>query len=463
MPPSTVSSRGGDDLVLESCPRRSYNYFESLISGRDMHGPILPSERLRAMFPAQVIKDAAMAHKVCSLLDAAPPRDKVLVICGVGHSGYGYGVPERIYAKQPALRGDGSFLIWCAEAKHPSLLAPSAADFGLCPSQRARAIHPPAADMIFACAIATDDAGNADIAGDAAAAARETSKAETRDAYNRVGETAGVRGDKEKALAVMTRLGYTAEQLRIAGDDAANFQGVSSPHRLAELTRGDHVLDLGSGLGIDSFIAAECVGPSGKVTGVDIAEAEVRHATLRAEARRLAPRLTFLVADLERLDGIPDASVDCVISNGAFCLTPDKPRAFAEVARVLRSGGRFAVATSTVKQALAADGHWPLCMRMFIQVNELAPICEGLGFRDVIVDRSDPLMQFSLESLETERSKVGGERIVADSALAPREPPEAQAGRQRNAVHVGSTEFDHLRGLDMNALCERVVVFGRKP
>lgn len=97
----------------------------------------------------------------------------------------------------------------------------------------------------------------------------------------------------------MSSLGYSAEQFATAGTDAYNFQGVNCPHILAKLQPGELVLDLGSGLGVDSFIAAESVGPTGKVIGLDISKKEVKHTTARAEKRGVSDNVKFIVADME--------------------------------------------------------------------------------------------------------------------------------------------------------------------
>ena len=139
---------------------------------------------------------------------------------------------------------------------------------------------------------------------------------------------------------------------------------------------------------------------------------------------------------------------DVVISNGAFCLAPNKAAAFSEIFRVLKPGGRFSVSTSTMKVKIdQADGkQWPVCMRMFVSLDELKPIIEGCGFVDINVDMGNSEMQFEIEDEETEE----------------KEPKEYnEAGRRQ--IHGASKEFDHLKEYDINAMCARVTVFGRKP
>jgi uncharacterized iron-regulated protein len=94
-----------------------YSFFESLISGRDLHGTLPPSDRFRKMFPAQVIKDASMAHTTAELVRAASPADKFLLLLGVGHMAYGHGVPERLFSEHPQLE-EQSYTIYCRGADH---------------------------------------------------------------------------------------------------------------------------------------------------------------------------------------------------------------------------------------------------------------------------------------------------------------------------------------------------------
>jgi arsenite methyltransferase len=137
------------------------------------------------------------------------------------------------------------------------------------------------------------------------------------------------------------RLGYPGELLDgIPAEALASFAGVGYALDLAGLTPGTRVLDLGSGSGTDSFAAAQLVGATGQVTGVDMTDEQ------RAKADRLrggAGHIRFVAGRLEDLP-FGDASFDVVISNGVVNLCTDKARVFAEAARVLAPGGRLAIA-----------------------------------------------------------------------------------------------------------------------
>jgi SAM-dependent methyltransferase len=150
-------------------------------------------------------------------------------------------------------------------------------------------------------------------------------------------------------------LGYPAELLaRVPDASAGSFAGVANPFSLGELHPDEHVLDLGSGAGTDSLIAAQMVGTGGRVTGVDMTPEMI--ATARASAAELgAGNVDFVETEAERLP-FADASFDVVISNGVIDLIPDKDAVFAELHRVLRPGGRLQLADVTIQRPVSEEG-----------------------------------------------------------------------------------------------------------
>lgn len=138
--------------------------------------------------------------------------------------------------------------------------------------------------------------------------------------------------------------------------------GVGNPVRHAGLTSGETVVDLGSGGGIDSILAARRVGPTGRVIGVDLLDEMVERASDSARAAGVADWSEFVRGEMEDLP-LPDASVDVVISNGVINLSPRKSRVFAEIFRVLRPGGRMCVSDLTVEddlppEIMTSDAAW---------------------------------------------------------------------------------------------------------
>mmetsp|Transcript_8410 Transcript_8410/g.14073 ORF Transcript_8410/g.14073 Transcript_8410/m.14073 type:complete len:172 (+) Transcript_8410:1297-1812(+) len=169
--------------------------------------------------------------------------------------------------------------------------------------------------------------------------------------------------------------------------------------------------------------------------------------------------MKFVVADMENIP-LPDNIIDVVISNGAFCLAPNKEKAFKEILRVLKPGGRMSVCTSTVKMDLQPGVHWPICMRMFIHVNQIEPICKEIGFVNMRVDDTNSLMQYDITDEEEGGKTIpSGQNGQADPSAEQTEVDNPD----RNKVHVGSEEFKHLKEYDMNKICARVTVIGEKP
>jgi SAM-dependent methyltransferase len=139
------------------------------------------------------------------------------------------------------------------------------------------------------------------------------------------------------------KLGYDPHEIdALPATATESFCGVGNPLGLGELRPGQTVLDLGSGAGLDSLLAAWRVGPTGRVIGVDLCPEMVVKA--RNNAERLGLRyVEFVEAGIETLP-LPDASADVVISNGVLNLCPDKPKVLAQAFRVLRPGGRLQMA-----------------------------------------------------------------------------------------------------------------------
>ncbi len=172
--------------------------------------------------------------------------------------------------------------------------------------------------------------------------------------------------DQEKKFPVgpasAKNLGYAPPEIdALPPSVTESFCGVGNPLGLGEVGPGQVVLDLGSGPGLDSLLAARRVGPTGKVVGVDLCPEMVEKAGRNARLLGLC-NVEFIRAGIEQLP-LPDASVDVVISNGVFNLCPDKPAVLAEAFRVLRPGGRLQMADillhdDVTPEEVAHKGEW---------------------------------------------------------------------------------------------------------
>lgn len=149
-------------------------------------------------------------------------------------------------------------------------------------------------------------------------------------------------------------LRYPPELANVPDTAVESFAGVANPWELGRLTPGERVLDLGSGAGTDSLVAAQMVGADGSVTGIDMTP-EMLAKARSAAAEMNASNVEFVESEAERLP-FPDESFDVVISNGVIDLVPDKDAVFAELFRVLVPGGRMQIADVTIQNPVSAEG-----------------------------------------------------------------------------------------------------------
>jgi arsenite methyltransferase len=149
-------------------------------------------------------------------------------------------------------------------------------------------------------------------------------------------------------------LQYPDELANVPESAVESFAGVANPWQLGRLSNGERVLDLGSGAGTDSLIAAQMVGEEGRVTGIDMTPAMLEKARAAASAMHLS-NVDFVEGEAEQLP-FPDQSFDVVISNGVIDLIPDKGAVFSELYRVLAPGGRMQIADVTIQNPVSEEG-----------------------------------------------------------------------------------------------------------
>lgn len=205
-------------------------------------------------------------------------------------------------------------------------------------------------------------------------------------------------------------VGYDESELGRVPEGANLGLGCGNPVALASLAAGETVLDLGSGAGVDCFLAAERVGPGGRVIGVDMTPEMLERA--RANARQGGyENVEFRLGEIEALP-VPDGAVDIVISNCVLNLSGNRPRVLAEVMRVLKPGGRVMISDLVSEQAVpdfVAESKDSLVGCLPVQVAEYVADLAGAGFAEI--------------SVETRR-RYPSEHILAD--------PQGQAVMRRD-------------------------------
>ena len=215
------------------------------------------------------------------------------------------------------------------------------------------------------------------------------------------------------------KIGYEEEQLEAVPDGANLGVGCGNPTAIDSLRPGEAVVDLGSGAGMDSFLAARQVGEKGRVIGIDMTDDMLEKA--RENARKAGfDNVEFRKGIIEQLP-VEDESVDVVLSNCVINLSPEKHRVFAEVYRVLKPGGRMMVSDVVLEQALPEKVLWSVdayigCVGGASLREEYLETIRRAGFSEVrvereacfgdVIDLDDPQITAAMEELEITREQA---------------------------------------------------------
>src|ERR1043166_3196727 len=168
---------------------------------------------------------------------------------------------------------------------------------------------------------------------------------------------ANLSSEQEGVRAVAEAFGYSPEELASIPAEANMGLSCGNPTATANLRAGETVIDLGSGGGLDVFLAAAKVGPTGRAIGIDMTPEMIELARRNAARGKDGQPFTNVEFHLATIDKLPlaDNSVDCVISNCVINLAPDKPAVFREIARLLKPGGRLAVSDIALRKPLPPE------------------------------------------------------------------------------------------------------------
>jgi arsenite methyltransferase len=285
--------------------------------------------------------------------------------------------------------------------------------------------------------------------------------------YGAVAEST-LSNDHAGVQAVAEAFGYTAEEL--TSIPAAANMGLScgNPTATAHLRPGEVVVDLGSGGGLDVFLAAKMVGPEGRAIGIDMTRAMIERARANAQAGGYI-NVEFYQSTIDQIP-LPDSSVDCVISNCVLNLAPAKPAVFREIARILKPGGRVAVSDIALKhklpeavaQSMAA---YVGCIAGAIKIGDYREGLLAAGFEHVeIVDSGADLNAYAkvenqagcCSPLMSEATPIGTNALQAIEGACCASPPSPSP-----SLHDDLTML--LSQHDINAAAASVKVYAIKP
>lgn len=224
------------------------------------------------------------------------------------------------------------------------------------------------------------------------------------------------------------RMGYSVDEIAASPEAAEMGLGCGNPQAIARLQPGETVLDLGSGAGFDSLLAARAVGEAGRVIGVDMTEAMLRKARRNAQKAGLA-NVEFRKGQIERLP-LESQSVDVVISNCVVNLSPEKEAVFKDAFRVLKPGGRLAIADVVALRPLPEDMRNDpelqcACIGGALPAEALERLLQAAGFEQIRI----ALREESRDLIKTWAPEKQPERYVV-SAFIEAVKPISCGGRQ---------------------------------
>lgn len=193
-------------------------------------------------------------------------------------------------------------------------------------------------------------------------------------------------GNPDMTREISSNIGYSIEDLDNVPEGSNLGLGCGNPVALASLKSGEIVLDLGSGAGFDCFLAANKVGPKGRVIGVDMTPEMIDKARENARKANVA-NVEFRLGEIENLP-VADSSIDIIISNCVINLSPDKGRVFKEAFRVLKPGGRIMVSDIVLEKELAASikddiSAYVSCISGAILKDDYLDAIKKAGFTDI--------------------------------------------------------------------------------
>ena len=189
---------------------------------------------------------------------------------------------------------------------------------------------------------------------------------------------------------IVKKMDYSKEDINSIFNEANYGLGCGNPGSIANLKKGEVVLDLGCGAGFDAFLASRKVGPSGKVYGVDMTEEMIKKAKSNA-AKNNINNVEFLLGEIEDLP-LEDNTIDVIISNCVINLSPNKEQVFKEAKRVLKENGRLAISDILKEkefpnEILSELDNYSSCITGSIKKDEVINILNSLGFQDIEIER----------------------------------------------------------------------------